>query len=129
MGTQRVPAAALEAILTQLLQQAQTQVNDNEDLPWSADKALVFMTEKVGEQVALAGAMSGVVRARLPEGELASSKRAKAQQGQGASKLPGGVRENQRKCRSCAGFTGHESGVCRRCRDAAGRGGQPKAGR
>jgi hypothetical protein len=126
LGTQRVPAAALEAILTQLLQQAQTQVNDNEDLPWSADTALACMTEKVGERVALAGAMSGVVRARLPEGELASSKRSNAQQGQGAPRPPGGGRVNQRKCRSCAGFTDHESGICRRCRDAAGRGGQPK---
>ena len=121
-----MPAAALEAILTQLLQQAQTQVNDNEDLPWSADTALACMTEKVGERVALAGAMSGVVRARLPEGELASSKRANAQQGQGAPRPPGGGRVNQRKCLSCAGFTDHESGICRRCRDAAGRGGQPK---
>ena len=124
VGTQRVTAAALEAILTQLLQQAQTQVNDNEDLPWSADTALAFMTEKVGEQVALAGAMAGVVRARVPEGEAASSKRAKAPQGQGAPRPSGGARSgNQRKCRSCAGFTDHDSGICRRCRDAAGRGG------
>jgi hypothetical protein len=121
VGTQRVTAVALEEILTQLLQQAQTQVNDNEDLPWSADTALAFMTEKVGEQVALAGAMAGVVRARVPEGEAASSKRAKAPHGQG-------VRAgNQRKCRSCAGFTDHDSGVCRRCRDAAGRGARPKS--
>jgi hypothetical protein len=128
VGTQRVTAAALEAILTQLLQQAQTQVNDNEDLPWSADTALAFMTEKVGEQVALAGAMAGVVRARVPEGEAASSKRAKAPQGQGAPRPSGGARSgNQRKCRSCAGFTDHDSGVCRRCRDAAGRGAQPKS--
>jgi hypothetical protein len=128
VGTQRVTAAALEAILTQLLQQAQTQVNDNEDLPWSADTALAFMTEKVGEQVALAGAMAGVVRARVPEGEAASSKRAKAPQGQGAPRPSGGARSgNQRKCRSCAGFTDHDSGICRRCRDAAGRGAQPKA--
>ena len=128
VGTQRVTAAALEAILTQLLQQAQTQVNDNEDLPWSADTALAFMTEKVGEQVALAGAMAGVVRARVPEGEAAPSKRAKAPQGQGAPRPSGGARSgNQRKCRSCAGFTDHDSGICRRCRDAAGRGAQPKA--
>jgi hypothetical protein len=127
VGTQRVTAAALEAILTQLLQQAQTQVNDNEDLPWSADTALAFMTEKVGEQVALAGAMAGVVRARVPEGEVASSKRAKAPQGQGAPRPSGGGRANKRKCRSCVGFTDHDSGICRRCRDAAGRGAQPKS--
>ncbi len=116
VGTQ---AAALEAILTQLLQQAQTQVNDNEDLPWSADTALTFMTEKVGEQVALAGAMAGVVRARVPEGEVASSKRAKAPQGQGAPRQSGGGHANERKCWSCAGFTDHDSGICRRCSDAA----------
>ena len=128
VGTQRVTAAALEAILTQLLQQAQTQVNDNEDLPWSADTALAFMTEKVGEQVALAGAMAGVVRARVPEGKAAPSKRVKEPQGQGAPRPSGGARSgNQRKCRSCAGFTDHDSGICRRCRDAAGRGAQPKA--
>ena len=128
VGTQRVTAVALEEILTQLLQQAQTQVNDNEDLPWSADTALAFMTEKVGEQVALAGAMAGVVRARVPEGEAAPSKRAKAPQGQGSPRPSGGARSgNQRKCRSCAGFTDHDSGVCRRCRDAAGRGAQPKS--
>ena len=128
VGTQRVTAVALEEILTQLLQQAQTQVNDNEDLPWSADTALAFMTEKVGEQVALAGAMAGVVRARVPEGEAAPSKRAKAPQGQGAPRPSGGARSgNQRKCRLCAGFTDHDSGICRRCSDAAGRGAQPKA--
>ncbi len=120
-------AAALEAILTQLLQQAQTQVNDNEDLPWSADTALAFMTEKVGEQVALAGSMAGVVRARVPECEVASSKRAKAPQGPGAPRPLGGGRANQRKCLSCAGFTDHDSGICRRCRNAAGRGAQPKS--
>jgi hypothetical protein len=85
------------------------------------------MTEKVGEQVALAGAMAGVVRARVPEGEVASSKRAKAPQGQGAPRPSGGGRANQRKCRSCVGFTDHDSGICRRCRDAAGRGAQPKS--
>ena len=77
------------------------------------------MTEKVGEQVALAGAMAGVVRARVPEGEVASSKRAKAPQGQGGPRPSGGARANQRKCRSCVGFTDHDSGICRRCRDAA----------
>ena len=49
------------------------------------------MTEKVGEQVALAGAMAGVVRARVPEGEVASSRRAKAPQGQGAPRPSGGA--------------------------------------
>ena len=71
--------------------------------------------------------MSGVVRARLPGGELASSKRTKAQQGRGAPRPPGGGRVNQRKCRSCVGFTDHDSGIGRRCRDAAGRGAQPKS--
>ena len=85
------------------------------------------MTEKVWEQVALAGAMAGVVRARVPEGEVASSKRSKTPQGQGAPRPSGGGRANQRKCWSCVGFTDHDSGICRRCRDAAGRGAQPKS--
>ncbi len=48
-------------------------------------------------------------------------------QGQGAPRPSGGGRANQRKCLSCVGFTDHDSGICRRCRDAAGRGGQPKS--
>ena len=67
------------------------------------------------------------VRARVPAGEVASSNRAKAPQGLGAPRPSGGGRANQRKCRSCVGFTDHDSGICRRCRDAAGRGAQPKS--
>ena len=111
-STTRVSAAALDSILTQLVHQAQVQVNDNEDEPWSADTALSYLTEKVVEQVTLAGTMAspaggrGREDARLrPEDAPGAAKRAK-----------GGGRAGEKKCKTCETMTTSLTGVCGRCR-------------